>query len=382
MPHRRKFFHSQNVPLNILIIDATEQYLQELNSILQNNLPASSQVNLASDMNTARRFLASNSYDCILIDVNFFDDNGNAFFNELLEIFSHIAVIIITPVHDLEMSLQLIYDGVEDYLVKDDISQEILLKTIRFSVERKTAKNETQKLSQALEKEKQLRALQQEFIALVTHEFRTPLAIIHNAAQMVTMKLPDDARRPVLDRLTKIASCVTRLTQLIDTVVLYSKVEEGHFVFQPETFDLSMLLQEIIERYSDLYGAERIELRGDSLPMAFFGDPQLCEHILANIISNALKYSPQNKAIIIQSIVRPFACSIRIADKGVGMKNEELQRMGEKFFRSSRVNHIAGSGLGMHLAQRFIEYHGGTMFICSEEGVGTTVELRFPLSQN
>lgn len=379
MPHRRKFFRSQDVPLNVLIIDNSNEFCGFLKETLRVILPETSRIEALSTIDESRKLLSNKDFDCILIDVSLSNKEAEPYFEELLDLYSHIAIIVMTPTHDMDIALNIISAGAEDYLVKEDCSADNLLKSIRYSAERRIAKNETQRLAQALEKEKQLRALQHEFIALVTHEFRTPLAIVHNAAQMISMKLSDESRRPVQDRLLKIASCVTRLTQLIDTVVLYSKVEEGHFVFQPETFDLSMLLQEMIERYSDLYGAERIELQGDKLPMAFFGDPQLCEHILANIISNALKYSPQNKVVKIQSIARPYACSIRVIDHGVGMKNEELQRMGEKFFRSSRVNHIAGSGLGMHLAQRFIEYHGGAMYICSSEGIGTTVELRFPI---
>lgn len=236
MPHRRKFFRSQDVPLNVLIIDNSYEFCGFLKETLRVILPETSRIEALSSIEESRKLLSKKSFDCILIDVSLSIKVAEPYFEELLDLYSHIAIIVMTPTHDMDIALNIISAGAEDYLVKEDCSADNLLKSIRYSAERRVAKNETQRLTQALEKEKQLRALQHEFIALVTHEFRTPLAIVHNAAQMISMKLSDESRRPVQDRLLKIASCVTRLTQLIDTVVLYSKVEEGHFVFQPETF--------------------------------------------------------------------------------------------------------------------------------------------------
>lgn len=361
--------------LQLMLVDTINAQENCFKDLMKRCFRTGDAIEIVTSLEAADRQLAGFAYDCVILSVD-------ADVTDMLKIWSSrypdMPVVVHTSLTP-EYAMALMRAGAEDCIDAYQPSPIEVHRVIRYAVGRRLARNYAHHLAEALDKERELNLLQREFIALVTHEFRTPLAIIHNAEQMLRMRIPPETLPLVDNSLAKIGRCLDRLRLLVDNIILCSRLEEGQDICQPLPLDIQSFLSDIVSRLHEVYTGARIELRIHA-ETSFYGDPSLCEHIFNNILSNALKYSLERDKVLLEVIPHTNYCSIRITDKGLGMSEKDIARLGEKFFRSSRVKHISGSGLGMHLTCRFMDYHKGWMIICSEEDAGTIIDLRFPLS--
>ncbi|MGI9488688.1 MAG: ATP-binding protein [Geminicoccaceae bacterium] len=230
----------------------------------------------------------------------------------------------------------------------------------------------------ALNKERELNGLQRQFVSMVSHEFRTPLAIIDGNAQRLSRRFTDMPRDRVAEALKKVRSAVGRLTGLMESVLDAAQLEEGKVKFQPSSVNLAELLHEVVESYGEVYPDHEIIMHLDNLPPALSLDERLMRQIISNLVSNAVKYSLKGSKVQIsgwQDETGQVCLTVR--DEGVGIPKHELDQLFERFFRASTSTGIAGSGIGLHLVQHFVELHGGSIGVESTEGVGTAFTLRF-----
>ena len=239
----------------------------------------------------------------------------------------------------------------------------------------------TAQLKEALQHEQEMRKIQSEFVALVSHEFKTPLQIIDSTRELLSRKIKshnivDEAVDKALDR---IKSGIQRMNGLIHSTLNLAKMEsgEGAIKLQPEIFDLQKFTFEIIEKNSNLAQSKNIRIitNINELPTEFDGDPKLLDHAITNVISNAIKYSKNNSTIKILAKANDQKVALRVIDQGIGIPREDLENIGKKFFRAQNTLSVAGTGIGLYLTKHFVELHEGDVAIDSEAGVGTTVTI-------
>jgi len=231
----------------------------------------------------------------------------------------------------------------------------------------------------ALDKERELNGLQRQFVSMVSHEFRTPLAIIDGNAQRIMRRL--DSMDP--DRLHKglrnVRRSVTRLTELMESVLNAAHLEEGRIAFQPERCQLIDLINELCASYGEINPDRHINLAIDTLPEEVIADPKLLRQVISNLLSNAHKYSESGTSIWITGrFESPDEWAISIRDEGVGIPPNELNQLFERFFRASTSTGIAGSGIGLHLVQHFVGLHQGRVEVESTVNEGTIFTVYFP----
>ncbi len=244
----------------------------------------------------------------------------------------------------------------------------------------------TVQLKEALKEEKKIRKMQNEFVALVSHEFKTPLQIIDSTRELLTRKLKthninDEGLDKFLDR---IKSGIQRMNGLIHSTLNLARMETASDTIKVEKqkFDLKKFVLEIVEKNSNLALNRNISLvtKLDELPTEFNGDSKLLEHSFTNIISNAIKYSKTNGKVKIFAKVANGKVAIRVIDQGIGIPKDDLSNIGKKFFRAKNTLAVAGTGIGLYLTKHFIELHGGSVVIESEIDVGTSVTVILPIS--
>jgi signal transduction histidine kinase len=229
----------------------------------------------------------------------------------------------------------------------------------------------------ALERETQAHGQLRQFLGMVSHEFRTPLAIIDSAAQMLMMRA-ERADTGMLPRLQTIRGAVGRLIDLITTCLADEQLESGRIVMQEQAFDLFPILIAAIEHHRAAAPDRIIDLvTRDSPPV--WGDPGLMGLVLNNLIGNAVKYSTTDPVTV---AVTPEhgGVAIAIGDHGIGIPSDDVPRIFERFFRASNTQTIAGSGIGLHMVRQIMDLHGGTLTVESQVGVGScfTIWLRTP----
>lgn len=236
-------------------------------------------------------------------------------------------------------------------------------------------------LQRALSEEQRHSRLQRRFVSMASHEFRTPLAIIDSTAQRLLRKLEQMSREELVERINRIRQTVARMGELIETMLEAGRSEEGKTEFKPIEIDIGTVIRRVVKRQRDITPDRRFAEEYHDLPAVYVADPRLVEHILVNLLANAVKYSPKDSEVSVRVIGSTNGIDLVVADRGVGIPAEELQHIGETFFRASTSAGIPGTGVGLNLVKTFVALHGGTVAIDSQVGSGTTFTIHLPASQ-
>jgi PAS domain S-box-containing protein len=241
-------------------------------------------------------------------------------------------------------------------------------------------KKAEQELLKTLAQEKELSELKTSFVSMVSHEFRTPLAVILSSAELLKNhleRLPPNVRE---EQLAAICGSTKHMSKMIDEVLLLGKVEGGQMRFAPAPLDLGELCVRLIdEMHSATQRRCPIELHAPERSVEAEGDEALLRHILANLLSNAVKYSASGEPVRLEVQRDGTHAILTVADRGVGIPAADLPKIFQAFQRAGNVGQIAGTGLGLVIVQRCVELHGGTIELQSEIGKGTRVTVRLPL---
>jgi two-component system, OmpR family, sensor histidine kinase VicK len=268
---------------------------------------------------------------------------------------------------------ELRFSPVKDQVGKN-IGRMLLLRDITISV---WAEDQ---LYKTLEQQIELNNLRSKVVSIVSHEFRSPLAVIKTIAQLLE-KYGD--RLDAEQRQTKavaIRNQVDHLNDLLTDVLSYQRMESGKFQYQPEAVDIGSTCRDII---SNIVTAEqrqsRIQLHNHAEALYCCIDKKLLRHIFSNLVGNALKYSPLNSPVTICIEPHGHQVSIEIADKGIGIPESDLSHLFDPFFRASNVGEIQGTGLGLSIVREAVELHGGSIAVKSIDGEGTTFTIQLPL---
>lgn len=239
--------------------------------------------------------------------------------------------------------------------------------------------HQAERLRQALDKEREFAGLQRQFVSMVSHEFRTPLAIVDGSAHSVLRQSKETLPERAVQRLTKIRRSVTRLTELMESVLAAARLEDGRIKFNPVNCSLQEIIAELFANYGELYPAHKILLDLDNTPEHIFADGKLLRQVFSNLLSNALKYSPDGGNVWIKGYRQEDeSVIIEVRDEGVGIPLEEQAKLFERFFRASTSTGIAGTGIGLHLASHLVKMHKGMIDVESVEGHGTTFRVHLP----
>jgi signal transduction histidine kinase len=251
----------------------------------------------------------------------------------------------------------------------------------RKQVEKELLKTQLD-LQQTLAKEQDLNKLQQQFVSMASHEFRTPLAIIDTAAQRMKRRADENRLTPeeAVQRVDKIRDAVGRMTRLMESTLNMARMEEGKFKVEIKPCDIGKVVREVCERQQEMSENHVISYDLADLPVTIQADTDSLEQALTNLFSNAVKYAPDAPDIEIKGYTEGDQVVITVRDQGVGIDEDELDRIGERFFRARTSAGTAGTGLGLNLAMTLVEMHGGSVSIESKNGAGSTFTIRLPIA--
>jgi signal transduction histidine kinase len=236
------------------------------------------------------------------------------------------------------------------------------------------------RLAEALSHERELNAMKTNFISMVTHELRTPLSVVQSSTDILSRyldRLPDGKRA---EHFRAIAHAVTRITDLSDEVLLFSRFEAQRMQLKATPLDLAAfcgaLARELLSATSEKCP---ITVACDAdLPPAS-ADERLLRHVLVNLLGNAVKYSASGAPVSFMVARQAERATFTIADHGIGIAAADQERLFQTFHRGANVEHLPGTGLGLVIVKRCVELHGGTISLDSAEGRGTTVTVSLPL---
>lgn len=238
-----------------------------------------------------------------------------------------------------------------------------------------------EELELALESAKKYADMQQQFVSLVSHEFRTPLTIIDGSAQRIMRTKDIITPDQLVQRGDKIRGAVKRMTSLIELTLYTDRIDSGKLEMSIQPCNIKELIEEICEHHRDIAPNHNIRVDLDGIPEHIDADSRLLEHIFTNLLSNAIKYAPDAPLIEVTGTIKGDTTLVSIKDQGRGIAEDDLSHMFERFFRASTANGIKGTGIGLSVCKKFVEMHGGSIDVASVIGEGSTFTVRLPIDQ-
>lgn len=232
-------------------------------------------------------------------------------------------------------------------------------------------------LSEALEKEKELNELKSRFLSMASHEFRTPLTTILSSASLIPEYSSEEQQEKRMKHVDRIKSAVNNLNDILSDFLSLSKIEEGRVLADFQKFNLKNLAYQVSNDMKGILkagqeviyiheGEEEIEL-----------DPKLTRNIIINLVSNAIKFSDENKKVYLKTYADKKAVKIEIQDEGMGISKDDQEHLFERFFRGHNATNIQGTGLGLNIVAKYVELMEGYIEMESELEKGTTFKITF-----
>lgn len=224
-------------------------------------------------------------------------------------------------------------------------------------------------LREALEKEKELHTLKSRFVSMASHEFRTPLSTIMSSVDLIgryTEQANDDR---VEKHVSRIRGKVREMTAMLNEFLSLERIDQGQVVCTPVELDIVHQCIELIEELKALAKTDQaidFDHEGDERNVTL--DRQMLSNAITNLVTNAVKYSPEGKRVVLRTSIAKGRLTITVKDQGIGIPKEDQQHMFERFFRGSNATTIQGTGLGLNLVKRYLEMMGGSIRFTSAPG--------------
>ena len=248
----------------------------------------------------------------------------------------------------------------------------------RQAIENQLRENEVE-LQEALTKEQELGALKSRFVSMASHEFRTPLSTILSSVELVEMYQTEEQHPKRLKHINRIKAAVGNLNDILNDFLSLSKLEEGRLGAIKEEVELGPFLLQLEDEVSMLLKTGQVlDFTHVTNEWIIQTDPKILRNILLNLLSNASKYSTEDTTIHLKVLKAEDAYHFEVEDHGMGIPVEDQKHLFTRFFRAHNVENIKGTGLGLHIVQRYLDLLNGTIEFTSELGAGSTFRIRLP----
>ncbi|WP_392477266.1 ATP-binding protein [Nostoc sp. C110] len=336
--------------------------------------------------------LSQCNYDVILLDLTLPDSQGLSSLPPLISQAPSIPIVVLTNTNDEELAIEAVRQGAQDYLVKRQVNVDVLVRSLRYAIERKqvleslrtvneTLQNRVEERTAELVKANELNQFKSEFVSMLSHDIRNPLNTILLAAGLLQNQDERLTKEKKLNHLQMIRSAIKNMAKLLDEVTFIGKADSGRLGYELICIDLEAFCRQMVEEVRLIANEKHLTLVFAScgqLDEALW-DESLLRHILGNLLSNAIKYSLPGGIVRFELIGQEKAVIFRIQDSGIGIPQEDQKRLFQPFQRADNVGNIPGTGLGLAIVKKCVDAHGGEIIVNSQVEVGTTFTVTVPL---
>ncbi|MEA5476307.1 hybrid sensor histidine kinase/response regulator [Pseudanabaena galeata UHCC 0370] len=345
--------------------------------------------------------------DIILLDIRMPDLNGYEVCTRLKTnpATKDIPIIFISSIEEPSEKVEAFSVGGVDYISKPFQLIEVLARIethLRLCSLQKKLQEQNEQLqlsaevlSRSLKHERELSQMKTDFISVVSHEFRTPLTTIQSASEL--LEYYEWTKQEQVEQLHQIQSEVKHMTALMEDVLFLSRSNTNKAKLTLIQFDLLSFCSQILRQMqrtfaqdytlnSSIYisssniSIENLHFQNDLPTLIVKMDEKLLRQILTNLLTNAIKYSPQNKIVDFQLTVQQDHAIFTISDHGIGIPDEDLEHLFGAFHRGKNVGILPGTGLGLSIVKKCVDIHGGSISVESKLDIGTKFTVVLPIS--
>ncbi|WP_317897693.1 PAS domain-containing sensor histidine kinase [Aurantibacillus circumpalustris] len=268
---------------------------------------------------------------------------------------------------------------ITDITARKQAEQE--LKQLNEKLEQRVSER-TAELEAALDREKELNEMKSRFVSMASHEFRTPLSAVLSSVSLIDQYTHAEHEEKRKKHVERIKSSVKNLTDILNDFLSLDKLEQGKVDIDFQHFNLEEFGADAIDEVNNMLK------KGQEIHYHYTGqkeirqDKRILRNVLLNLLSNACKYSEEDKRIELKIICVPETISIVVTDQGIGIPEQEQKNLFEKFYRAKNAVHIQGTGLGLNIVKRYLELIQGNISFTSIKNQGTTFTVTLPGYKN
>lgn len=337
-------------------------------------------VNCVPRLSDALASLEVDTPSLVLLDLNLPDSHGAETFRRIRQKAPNVPIVILSGQDDDALATKAVHMGVQDYLVKGDVTSKQLERALRYAVER-------QSLLLALEvTRKQQIEFKNRFLSHVSHELRTPLTCIHQYVTLLLDGLAGPLAPDQTDHLKTVLRSVNQLHSMVRDLLEAARADSGKLRVEPRCIDVGELIQQAVSMMRPSATEKRISLGVEvdpKIPLVY-ADPDRTLEVLFNLIDNGIKFTkPEGCVTVKAAMVETDATSVylSVSDSGRGIPSEAIPQVFERLFQDPNAvdNSRSGLGLGLYISKEIVTLQGGRIWLASEPGSGSTFSFTLPI---
>jgi phosphoserine phosphatase RsbU/P len=367
-------------PVRTLLVEDDQGDARLFREMLVDAGAAPSELVWSQRLDEALQYLSAEAFDVILLDLSLPDSQGLETFTTMHVHSPHVPIVVLTGLDDASTAFNAVSGGAQDYLVKGHVDGQLLMRAIRYAIER-------QRLAEALEQSRQEQLkLKDQFLSQVSHELRSPLTAIHGFVSILLDGLGGDITPKQREYLDITLRNANQLNTMISDLLEASRIQVGKLVIELQNLSLLDIVPEILQTMEFSAEAKHITLSADlgGFLSPVQADPYRIRQILSNLIDNAIKFTPEQGEVHVRASVYEadptFLCVI-VRDTGCGISPAASGMVFDRLYQEANAIEVSrkGLGLGLYICHELVTAHGGRIWVESQLGQGSTFCFTLPV---
>lgn len=358
--------------IKVLLVEDDSQYVSFIRELLRRG-KSPLDLHRANTLKDAFNLLASETFDVIVTDLGLPDSDGIETFRGLHRQNKQIPIIVLSGSDDETLALEAVQKGAQEYLVKGHFNADLLERSIRYSIERQKLLLE---LKSKLADIGRLQRERQNMLSMFAHDIRNSVV----GSGWIANRIRQGKSQNVKGDLSILSEEMLRIEQMLSDFMEFSRIDVAQYLPKKKPVDIAELVENEV-RHARVKAAQKKQtlrclIKEKPLPV-IKGDPAMLQRVLSNLLDNALKYSGDQGTVIVTVEVRDKDLCVRVQDSGIGIDAKHLQNIFEAFYRATSVS--KGAGLGLSIARKIIDAHGGNIWVESSPAEGSIFTFTLPL---
>jgi signal transduction histidine kinase len=378
------------IQVRVLLVEDSDPDADLVMELLKDRTSPTFDLSRVSRLSDALHHLSEQVTDIVLLDLSLPDSYGVDTLELLLKNVPQVPVVVLTGFDDQSFGLRAVKSGAQDYLVKGQVTSNLISRVLLYAIERKTNELERtatlQRELTARDQAEKAVGIRDEFLSVASHELKTPLTALKIQIELLKkviakIELPEEIKNQCLRVIHGTEYDVNRVIHLVYTLLDFSQIQSGRLQLNYSNFEISELVNYSIERLSREIEAVKCKVYLKSQkPIFGTWDRFRVEQIIANLLTNAAKYAP-GKPIEISIDQTHSDMILKIRDYGIGIAPENRDRIFHRFERAIDPSQkgVSGFGLGLYIVRQIVDAHGGSIHVESQRGKGSTFQVCLPL---
>jgi len=357
--------------VRVLLIEDNEDDAQLIRETMTGPEWAAFDLEWVELLSTGLERLASGEIDMVLLDLSLPDSQGLSTVGKVHAKAATIPIIVLTGLQDETVGVNAVQEGAQDYLVKGQVDRNLLLRAMRYAVERKQAEN-----------------MKDRFFSSITHDLRIPLTVMQGYLSLFLDGLYGDVTEKQMRAIVALSRASSTILEMVNSLMEFSKLRSGKYVLSKEPVDLEEVVNDVLEKVMPLAESKGLtmskQFSQNSFPMK--SDRRCLGQILLNLVGNAIKYTDHGGVkVSLDSVVKNSGPPTRmvqicVEDTGCGIEARHLEKIFDEFYQVDMASRDTRSstGLGLATCKRLAELLKGNITVESKPGQGTTFSVMLP----